>query len=189
MGIIFEGPDASGKSTLSRLVAEKTGRHLYLAGGKPKDDAQMWSMIGDQAIASRAGNVVDRVSSISQQVYREGLYMRSDLTLEIHDLITPKHGEQAIIVYCRPPDNVLLDPNYHEWKEYDTEEWKQNILQNQAQYVKRYDHLMSTIPCIVYDWTAHDSMHMRDMLCSLIGDDKTTSFKLMRQMQMKGGTV
>lgn len=189
MGIILEGADASGKSTLARLIEKSTGRQLYLAGGKPKDDPQMWEMIEAQRQHSAAGHIIDRVSSISQQVYREGLYMRDDLQSQIAELVTPKSGEPGIVVYCRPPDNVLMNPTYHEWKDYDTEEWKQTILNNQADYVKRYDHLMSMTPCIVYDWTSPDSVHIRDMLCSLAGDQTTVSFKLLRQMQMKGGVV
>ena len=189
MGIILEGADASGKSTLGRLIAKSTGRPLYLAGGRPKDDEQMWEMIHAQREESKKGSIVDRVSSISQQVYRDGLYMRNDLCIEIQKLISPPIGEPALIVYCRPPDNVLLNPTFHEWKHYDTEEWKNTILDNQAQYVKRYDHLMSMTPCIVYDWTSPDSAHIRDMLCSLVGDQTTVSFKLLRQMQMKGAST
>jgi adenylate kinase family enzyme len=160
MGLILEGPDASGKSTLARLISQESGMPLFLAGGKPKDDQQMWIMIADQRHAADCNSIVDRVSSISQQVYREGLYMRDDLMEEALYLC-----RSSIMVYCRPPMNVLMDPHKHEWKEYDTEEWKQQILANQEVYVSRYDHLMTKIPCIIYDWTAENSDHLRNLLC------------------------
>ena len=189
MGIILEGPDAAGKSSLAREIAKRTGRPLHMAGGRPKGVEEMWSMIRDQKAHSDAGHVVDRVTCISEQVYREGLFMRNDLVTEIHNLIGAPSGESALLVYCRPPDNVLFNAANHEWKPYDTEEWKQNILQNQTAFVRRYDLLMSQVPCIVYDWTSPDSAHMRDMLCSLVGDELTTSFQLLRQMQMKEGSI
>lgn len=160
MGLILEGPDASGKSTLARTISKESGMPLFLAGGKPKDDQEMWSMITDQRHAADAGSIVDRVSSISQQVYREGLFLRSDLVDEAMAL-----AQKSIIVYCRPPMDVLMDPNKHEWKSYDTPAWKAEILVNQGLYVRRYDLLMTKIPCIIYDWTAENSDHLRNLLC------------------------
>ena len=160
MGLIIEGPDASGKSTLARNISLESGMPLFLAGGKPRNDVEMWCMIADQRHAAKHGSIVDRVSSISQQVYREGLFQREDLMTEALELC-----EQSIMVYCRPPMDILLDPNKHEWKEYDTPEWKQEILSNQQTYVSRYDFLMTKIPCIIYDWTAENADHLRNMLC------------------------
>lgn len=163
VGIIFEGPDASGKSTLARKVRDASGKELYLAGGKPKDDAEMWPMIRDQQKALERGALVDRVSSISQQVYREGLFFRPDLMNEAMTLVTDGH----LLVYCRPPDTVLLDPSKHEWKPYDTDEWKQTILGNQPTYIQRYDLLMSKFPCIIYDWTSEESTHIEQLLADI----------------------
>lgn len=159
-GIIFEGADASGKSTLVRKIAQASGRTAYLAGGKPKDDAQMWAMIAEQSLALSMGRLVDRVSSISQQVYREGLFMRDDLMAEAWKLLNRGH----LLVYCRPPDTVLNDPTKHEWKQYDTEEWKRHILTNQKDIVARYDLLMTHFPCIIYDWTSEESVHIESLL-------------------------
>ena len=162
-GIIFEGADASGKSTLARKLSRDSGRDLFLAGGKPKDDAEMWRMIGDQRLALEEGKLVDRVSSISQQVYREGLFFRDDLMTEVHSLLDAGH----VLVYCRPPNHVMLDPKNHEWKPYDTEEWKQTILMNQQMYMDRYDLLMAKLPCVIYDWTSEDARHIEQLLMSL----------------------
>lgn len=158
-GIIFEGADASGKSTLARKISEASGRPLYLAGGKPKDDEEMWKMIGDQKEALRGGHLVDRVSSISQQVYRDGLFMRQDLMMEVDRLLE----DDNLIVFCRPPTNILTHPKYHEWKPYDTEEWKTNILTNQLTFVNRYDRLMAQWNCVIYDWTSEEG-HQIELL-------------------------
>ena len=162
MGIILEGPDASGKSTLARLISEKSGRDLHLSGGAPKDDNQMWQMINEQHEKLLSGLIVDRVSCISQQIYREGLFLRSDLQECSKDLVNDR---TSLLVYCRPPDSILLSPNYHVWKDYDTEEWKAQILANQANYIARYDLLMSLSPCLVFDWTDESSTHLQSLLC------------------------
>lgn len=159
-GVIFEGPDAAGKSTLARKVHIATGRPLYIAGGAPKDNEQMWQMIADQTKALKAGNIVDRVSCISQQIYRDGLWMDTQL----QEMLNSYVRSGAIIVYCRPPMNVLMDPNKHEWKPYDTEEWKNNILTRQATFVDRYDRLMAQTKCIIYDWTSEESTHLEELL-------------------------
>jgi hypothetical protein len=159
-GIIFEGADASGKSTLARKVAEKSKRQLFLAGGAPKDSAEMWRMIDQQGSALEAGMLVDRVSSISQQIYRDNLWMHGDLIRVVHKLLEAGN----IIVYCRPPDHVMLDPKYHVWKDYDTEDWKQNVLTNQATYMQRYDTLMAQMPCVIYDWTSEESTDIQSLL-------------------------
>ena len=159
MGLIIEGPDASGKSTLARLISLNSAMPLYLAGGKPRDDDEMWRMINDQAKAADCDSIVDRVSCISQQVYRDGLFMREDLMAIANDL-----AKKHVLVYCRPPMHVLMDPSKHEWKEYDTDEWKAQILANQATYVERYDLLMSKLPCIIFDWTAESSTHLQQLL-------------------------
>jgi hypothetical protein len=161
MGLILEGADASGKSTLGRLIHKVSGRPLHLSGPAPKDDAQMASMILAQEEAARdRESIVDRISCISQQIYREGLFFRQDLM----DNIKSYEGH-SILVYCRPPDHVLMNPSMHEWKDYDTAEWKAEILSKQQDYIKRYDLLMSRVPCVIYDWTAENAEHVRNMLC------------------------
>lgn len=162
-GVIFEGADASGKSTLAREIAKASGRPLYLAGGKPKDNGEMWRMIGEQAKALEEGKLVDRVSSISQQVYRDGLWLDQGLLAAVQDHL--RIG--SLIVFCRPPDKIMLDPSYHEWKPYDTEEWKVNILKNQATYMQRYDILMAQLPCVIYDWTSEEGHHIKELLMDL----------------------
>lgn len=162
-GVIFEGADASGKSTLARKLSRDSGRDLFLAGGKPKDDKQMWEMIGEQKLALDVGKLVDRVSCISQQVYREGLFMRDDLVAETKRFLNDGH----VLVYCRPPDHIMLDPKNHEWKSYDTEEWKQTVLSNQQTYMDRYDYMMARLPCVIYDWTSEDARHIEQLLASL----------------------
>lgn len=162
MGLIIEGPDASGKSTLARVIAKASGAKLHLSGPSPKNEDDMRSMVLDQAKAVDDGKIIDRVSCISQQIYREGLFFRADLQSEAIRLAKSKKN---LLVYCRPPDTILHNPRYHEWKDYDTEEWKATVLANQASYVRRYDFLMASIPRIVFDWTDESSHHIQSLLC------------------------
>lgn len=178
-GVIFEGADASGKSTLAREISKGSGRPLYLAGGKPKDDAEMWRMIGDQHKALQTGHLVDRVSSISQQVYREGLYMRRDLMGVVEQLL----DEDNVIVFCRPPERIMMDPKYHEWKPYDTDDWKRQILGHQATYIQRYDVLMAKFPCVIYDWTSEEAHDIKNILMNL---SSAGMMDALRDMTRKG---
>lgn len=179
-GIIFEGPDAAGKSTLAARVSQASGRQMYRAGGAPKDTSEMWRMIDEQSEALERGMLVDRVSAISQQVYRDGLWQSPDLVR----VVMGYFSRGAIMVYCRPPLNILLDPNKHEWKEYDTPEWRETVLRKQETYVDRYDRLMSQMPCIIYDWTSEESTHIENLLMEI---DTKGVYSGLRDMMLNRG--
>ena len=123
----------------------------------------MWRMIDQQTSALEAGQIVDRVSTVSQQIYRDGLWMHAGLNSVLDTWL----DRGNILVYCRPPDHIMLDPKMHEWKPYDTEDWKQQILQNQAVYMDRYDRFMAGKPCVIYDWTSEESKHIEELLCDV----------------------
>lgn len=146
--IIVEGADNSGKSTF----AHRIGLTVYPAGPAPKTPDEEKKCLTEQRARSHDNCVSDRVTCISQQVYGGRLFDRI-LGEELIDMITVP---SVVVVYCRPPNRVLMDMSTHKVKGYDTEEHLQKIMDNQHVFIERYDSLMSTIPHVVYDWTDNE---------------------------------
>lgn len=147
--IILEGADNSGKSTLADKFS-KMGLRVHPAGPAPKGKQEELDCLRTQYhLASQDGCVLDRVTCISQQIYADRMFDKvlSTALMQIMEL------PSTVLVYCRPPNRVLMDMSTHKVKTYDTEEHLQKIIENQHKYIERYDSLMSTLPAIVYDWT------------------------------------
>lgn len=144
--IIIEGPDNAGKSTF----ASKIGLPVRHPGPAPINDFELNFCLHDQMIAMREPIVLDRVSSISHQVYNDKWFGSELLWQYINEFIK---CNKVIFVYCRPPESQLMNFAHHKAKDYDTEEHIKRIIDNQAMFIKRYDEIFSRIPHIVYDFT------------------------------------
>lgn len=147
--IVLEGADNSGKST---LAAKFSGIPVYTAGPAPKNDEEEDKCLIEQMNRVPKTCVQDRLTCISQQVYANRLF-DTKLASYVLDMIKMP---TMIVVYCRPPDRVLMDFSTHNVKSYDTEDHLRKILDNQHTFIDRYDSLMSTIPHMHYDWTDPD---------------------------------
>jgi hypothetical protein len=180
--IILEGTHNSGKSS---LAAKFRGVPVFTAGPAPHNEAEEDQCLAEQMARAAQCCVQDRVTCISQQVYANRL-MDSKLATVLADLVKVPH---VVVVYCRPPERVLMDLSTHAVKSYDTEEHLNKILDNQHIFIQRYDALMSTIPHVLYDWTDKDvnvngmingliqSQHTEDKWLDLIGSCRiATSF-------------
>jgi hypothetical protein len=143
--IVLEGADNSGKSTLARSL----GLPYFSAGPAPTSESELKRCLDEQRARSKMICVQDRLTCISQQIYSEELN-KQPLRDELEYLA---HRPGVIIVYCRPPERILMDLSTHKVKSYDTEENLSKIIANQHVYVRRYDTLMSSIPHFIYDWT------------------------------------
>lgn len=145
--IVLEGPDNAGKSTFARLLCDACGLHYSSAGPAPKTPDELQLCLNTQLMNASVKMVQDRLTCISQQVYNgsdDNLQKYLDLMLQV---------EHCIVIYCRPPDRILMDFSTHKVKSYDTEESLSKIVANQHRYIERYDALMKTIPHKQYDWT------------------------------------
>jgi hypothetical protein len=60
--------------------------------------------------------------------------------------------EDVLIIYCRPSTDRLLRVQDLTWRDGETEEHRQKIINNQHIFVDRYDAIMTTVPCITYDF-------------------------------------
>lgn len=145
--IVVEGPDNAGKTTL----AEAIGLQRYTAGPAPRDARELTECLLDQRARASMPCVQDRLTCISQQVYSDA--PESGLLGEaLREFVKIP---MVVVVYCRPPQRILMDLSKHKIKSYDTEESLKKIIDNQHTYIERYDAIMATIPHIQFDWTEY----------------------------------
>lgn len=145
--IVVEGPDNAGKSTLSSEI----GLQRFSAGPAPRDSLELRECLRDQKARASVPCIQDRLTCISQQVYSDAPES-SILQRDLDELI---EKPMFVVVYCRPPERVLMDFSTHKVKSYDTEKSLEKITDNQHTYIERYDELMRSIPHVLYDWTEY----------------------------------
>jgi adenylate kinase family enzyme len=160
--IAFEGPDNAGKSTLAKYVSEKYGLAYFTAGPAPKNEEELGLCLDEQYARSAYPIVQDRLTCISHKIYHWDFEF---LDLEISRNMI-RHSKRFMMVYCRPPDRILMDFSTHKLKSYDTEESIKKIVDNQHTYIERYDAIMAKIPHLTYDWT--DDQMSKDMISDLL---------------------
>lgn len=149
--IVLEGMDNSGKSTLAQLF----GLEVVHPGPAPKSTEEELNCLKDQNQLAGANNIVhDRVTCISSQVYKNKVsdprymsYLRSMYA-----------APGCVIVYCRPPDNLILDFSNHATKAYDTAEGLQLLADNAGQYLRSYDRLMYNVPHLLYNYSISNNI-------------------------------
>jgi len=157
--IVVEGPDNSGKTTLLKTISEAFRTEIHHSGGPPKYDGETLDRTAEYLQMDY--KLYDRFPAISDQVY-------SPLFRGVNYFNT-KRGQQLfkdfllkrpLIVYCRPPDEVLMELENHKFHpENETQEHFQKVMANQAKIIETYDALMAQIsnlniaPMVQYDWT------------------------------------
>lgn len=148
MAIIVEGFDNSGKSTL----AASFGLEIVHPGPRPKNQDEVNECLKLQVLQARFITVMDRVTAISHPCYA----MRDPNDQEILSLTRMLNTKHCVLIYCRPPIEVIKDFSRHICKSYD-EVSKINWLQDNAEkIVAQYDRLMSMVPHMKYDYTNPD---------------------------------
>lgn len=144
MAIILEGFDGSGKSTL----AASFGLEIVHPGPRPKTDTEVQQCLEHQLKICGDPIVMDRVTAISQPCYSE------QFSLKYHDYVMRMaNTPHCIIVYCRPPTEVIKDFSNHVIKDYDDEAKVRWLKENADRIIKQYDHYFSMIPHFKYDYT------------------------------------
>lgn len=147
MAIILEGFDNSGKTTL----AESFGLDIVRAGPKPKNWREEQRYIEEQQRQARCPVVLDRVTCLSQPIYRNNPDWRCDEALK-----TMLDTHHCILIYCRPPLEKILDFSKHQVKSYDDQKHLDWLKANARDIIARYDSVMKRIPHMRYDWTNPD---------------------------------
>lgn len=154
MAIILEGFDGSGKSTLADTLQYALCIPRIHPGAPPKDPQTEYHMMQVQNADASNSIIYDRVTCISQQVYRKRMF---DEWYMSH-LRKLNDNPDVLIIYCRPPDEVLLDPTHHKPSPHDTPEMLKLVNDNLNLFVGSYDKLMSVTNHLVYNYTNQSNL-------------------------------
>lgn len=153
MNVIVTGPDNGGKTTLADILVREGGYRYYHSGGPPRSSEEELRFLNEQfnlCLQRDQSYVLDRISGIAQQVYRDRIGEEL-LCANVRTIMALEH--RPIIVYCRPPNDRLMAFENFTWRPEETDEEKQNILDNQHKFIDRYDAVMSKLPHVIYDFT------------------------------------
>ena len=152
MAIIIEGPDNSGKTTLANRLSDKLKMPIFHAGGPPGSNELAERFCDKQYQLSKNPVILDRITPISRQVYENRFQEPSLMDWLVKFIEKPRN----IVVYCRPPNENLMDFSTHEIKEHDTDDHIAYITENQQNFIELYDRIMVIIPCVIYNWANED---------------------------------
>ena len=144
--IIFEGPDGAGKSyTAEKLMPFYNDAILFRSKG-PTTREEFLSRMRD-AFALHYSNPLktifcDRFPAISEPVYGPILRGSSKLNdYDLEDWLARLKANGAIIVYCRPSNETLLNVNL-ESKEHKSPEFVEQVKAKRLAIIKKYDEWM-----------------------------------------------
>lgn len=147
MAIIVEGFDNSGKSTLARSF----DLEVLHPGPRPRNFPEEVTCLNRQLDQARLPVVLDRVTCISTPSYTgksfDGYRHWLDRMLSTH---------HCILIYCRPPLEVIKNFSRHVAKGYDEEKQIRWLIEHAEEVVHRYDMLMAVTPHMKYDYTKPD---------------------------------
>lgn len=163
---IVEGPDNSGKSTLVDFIARMLDIPKMHSGGPGKDTYEFFSRC--RRLINYPDHVVfDRFPVISEHVYAPILRgvdtFGGNNPIWRHELLK----RMPIIIYCRPPLDVLLDLDNHPVKvEHEDAEHVESVKRNALRLAQRYDEvIIQDYPnAIYYDYTAGGPQFRRLLL-------------------------
>lgn len=172
--IVLEGPDGSGKSSFAKRLALP----IIHPGAPPKTRDAEEGFFEKQFVAANHPVIYDRVTCISQQVYQRKLFDEWYWN-PLWRLVGQSH---CIIVYCRPPDDVVLDFSKHTVAEHDDPDQMEYVRQNGRFFVESYDRLMARVPHVKFDFTKGDQYDLVVRLLRSQFDEKEWK-KWLREMK------
>lgn len=145
MAIILEGFDNSGKSTL----AASFGLDVVHPGPRPRSFWEEIDFLETQLRECRLPIVMDRVTSVSTPCYTGDLY-NPRYRNNIREMLGTPH---CVLIYCRPPLEVIQDFSRHQAKDYDENHRLNWLSKNAEKIVSNYDKYLRGLPHLVYDYT------------------------------------
>lgn len=140
--IIVEGPDLSGKSTVSILAQVITGLSSYHAGAPPKTPieacARVYSYPYDE--------ILDRHFCISEQIY--GPLLRGKTLLQTEWMVEHLLKDSYTVLYCRLPLDYLTEQIHYlnkSKKEYKSKFHVKQVIEQYTEIHQQYDIVMSIL--------------------------------------------
>lgn len=127
--IIIEGPDASGKSTLARHLAEVLSTDIFVGEGPPRYSGDIPQRLEryDQLPPS---TICDRHPAVSEDIYSRAIGRPTELTQAHMDAF---YQQDHLLIYCDP--QVIAR---HITKPHDTHEHLEAVSKNRPQLVAFY---------------------------------------------------
>lgn len=164
--IIVEGPDNSGKSTLVKQLAKDLDLIIYKGERGPcKDSGDLIERTTNMLLKyGERRSIADRCPLIGESIY--GPILRNhDLWSEEKPVFNLQQSlflealrtGKLILIYCRPPDDIVLNFSNHQVKEYDTADHLKELESKKSEVVKAYDRLIPVMCNLTYDYTKQDS--------------------------------
>lgn len=150
--IIIEGLDNTGKSFLVKRLSKDMGLLAMNNQRRPqasRDISDYMHMVMD--LSHRFPVILDRLALISEPIYGpicRGQFMLSNW--QIHTLTYQLKDRKPAIVYCRPPDSIIL--------KFGAEPQMPGVIEHGPELLKAYDISMAQLKLggfnvITYDWT------------------------------------
>lgn len=132
MAIIIEGIDASGKSTLARIIARRLRLNLVESEGPPKYEGEMDHRV-ERYIAYGNSVLFVRHPCISQPIYGAMRDTHGDPINE--DLLTEFYDQRHFFIYCDPLDRGMTG---HKEKGHDSPRHMKAVNQNYNTLLQLY---------------------------------------------------
>lgn len=138
--IVVEGFDCSGKSTLAARIGAELGWPVLHPGGPTNDEQDVYNCLLRSLSRMRQRCVQDRITHISESVYSMLRYPQK-AAIALCAMREVAHAE--LVVYCRPPTEMLLDSlRDHAVKEHDDPEKLAKTLEDAPTLIRLYDTVM-----------------------------------------------
>ena len=167
--IIVEGPDNSGKST---LVSQLSKEFNLLVAERPHGPPKSVEDLIDRATKlllkqDKKRYIIDRHPIFGEDIY--GPILRGhnkwleneDIHYSLVSLL--KHSQErksTFIIYCRPPDEVVLNLSTHQVKDYDTKEHLKSLEEKASEVLKAYDSKMDSWANFKYNYKDPNSYEL-----------------------------
>lgn len=153
--IIIEGPDNSGKSTLSAKLAKDLGT-TYRHSVKPDPKWTPLEALAHSAMTLRPQRVIlDRLYAISESIYGPIVRGRSALGDKAQEAILDLYQRPYLVIYCRPDIKTITKKNGRDQMP--------GVIENHLMLIKGYDEFMgdmaffSKSQVIYFDWEDRNS--------------------------------
>ncbi len=142
-GLIFEGPDGSGKSYTAEYISSAVGLPIHHFGGPPQTQDEMEKRL--EILLSIDNVIFDRIPYISEQIY--GPIVRGKALIDLTDW---EFKIPFPVIYCRPSKETILKTQL-EVKPHKSKEHLDSVKENLEKIISSYDQLMDKIPHIKFN--------------------------------------
>jgi adenylate kinase family enzyme len=145
--IILEGPDGAGKTT---LAASLSAIHKIETRRRIHQDPYLWALAEMTGWERDALCVYDRFPLVGEYIY--GPIRRRNISTEFAldnlatTLLLNRLMQDTLIIYCRPPIQVILD-------NVATTGQPEDIQAKIMPIIQAYDEYFTSVPHLLYDYT------------------------------------